>query len=174
MPKPKGLAPVAALPLALLPNALSAQTLIAPETEAKIDALLARMTLEEEIGQLEQLSRPFDVTGPAPTEGARKADYDLVRRGLVGSMLNVAGAEATRAAQRLAVEGSRLGVPILFGLDVIHGYRTIFPVPLAEAASWDLDAIELSARTAATEASAAGVHSLREALRRLRLRRGRA
>jgi beta-glucosidase len=152
------LAGLAALPLALLPSVAPAQTLVSPEAEARIDALLARMTLEEKVGQLNQYSSSFDVTGPAPSAGAQKAAYDQIRQGLVGSLLNVTGAEATRTAQRLALEGSRLRIPMIFGLDVIHGYRTMFPVPLGEAASWDLAAIELSARVAASEAAAAGVH----------------
>jgi beta-glucosidase len=116
------------------------------------------MTLEEKIGQLNQYSSVFDVTGPAPTQGREKEIYDQIREGLVGSMLNVTGAEATRKAQQLAVEGSRLHIPLIFGYDVIHGYRTEFPIPLGEAASWDLEAIERSARLAAVEASAAGLH----------------
>jgi len=128
------------------------------EIESRIDALLVQMTLEEKIGQLNQYSSAFDVTGPAPTEGAQKLVYDQIRQGLVGSMLNVTGAEATRKAQQLAVEGSRLHIPLLFGYDVIHGYRTAFPIPLGEAGSWDLEAIERSARVAGAEASAAGLH----------------
>ena len=135
-----------------------AQTLVTPDMEQKIDALLAQMTLEEKIGQLNQYSSALDLTGPAPSAGAQKQQYDHVRQGLVGSLLNVTGAEATRKAQELAVQGSRLKIPLLFGLDVIHGYRTMFPVPLGEAASWDLSAIERSARIAATEAAAAGIH----------------
>ena len=84
--------------------------------------------------------------------------YDQVRQGLVGSLLNVTGAETTRKMQQLAVENSRLKIPMIFGLDVIHGYRTIFPVPLAEAATFDVAAIEQSARISAIEAAAAGVH----------------
>ena len=116
------------------------------------------MTLEEKVGQLNQYSSAFDVTGPAPSAGAQKAMYDQIRQGLVGSVLNVTGAEATRKMQQLAVENSRLKIPLIFGLDVIHGYRTMFPTPLGEAASWDVQAIEQSARIAATEAAAAGVH----------------
>jgi beta-glucosidase len=84
--------------------------------------------------------------------------YEQIRGGLVGSLINVVGADATRKAQQLAVDGSRLKIPVLFGLDVIHGYRTMFPVPLAEAASWDTAAIERSARVSATEAASAGLH----------------
>ncbi len=142
----------------LVPRTLEAQSLVDPETERKIDALLARMTLEEKVGQLNQYSSTFDVTGPAPSAGTSKERYEQIRQGLIGSMLNVVGAEATRKAQQLAVETSRLKIPMIFGLDVIHGYRTMFPVPLAEAASWDMKAIEQSARVAATETAAAGVH----------------
>jgi len=128
------------------------------DMDKRIDALLKSMTLEEKIGQLNQYSSTFDLTGPAPTDEAGKGRMEQIRSGLVGSMLNVCGVEATRRAQQLAVENSRLGIPMIFGFDVIHGYQTMFPVPLGETASWDLDAIELSARIAAIEASAAGLH----------------
>jgi beta-glucosidase len=127
-------------------------------TESQVDALLGKMTLGEKLGQLNQYSSSFDLTGPAPTSGRAQDRYDEIKNGLVGSMLNVLGSEATRRAQELAVENSRLRIPLIFGYDVIHGYRTMFPVPLAEAASWDLDAIEASARVAATEAAASGIH----------------
>ncbi len=146
------------LALALVPRGAGAQGLVNAATEKKIDALLAKMTLEEKVGQLNQYSNPLDLTGPPPTTGAQKVAYDQIRTGLVGSMLNVNGAEATRKAQQLAVENSRLKIPMIFGYDVIHGYRTIFPIPLGEAASWDPAAVERSARIAATEASAAGLH----------------
>jgi beta-glucosidase len=116
------------------------------------------MTLEEKVGQLNQYSSAIDVTGPPPSAGYQKVMYDQIRQGLVGSVFNVTGAEATRKMQQLAVEGSRLKIPMIFGLDVIHGYRTQFPVPLGEAASWDLAAIEQSARIGATEAAACGLH----------------
>jgi beta-glucosidase len=136
----------------------AAQPLVNAETERKIDALLAQMTLEEKVGQLNQYSSAFDVTGPPPSAGAQKVMFDQVRQGLVGSVLNVTGAEATRKMQQLAVENSRLKIPMIFGLDVVHGYRTQFPIPLGEAASWDLQGIENAARIAATEAAAAGLH----------------
>ena len=117
--------------------------------EQKIDSLLARMTLEEKLGQLNQLSVDNQ---PTPEQ------LDLVRKGLVGSFLNLTGAAATRDAQRIAVTESRLHIPLIFGHDVIHGYRTIFPIPLGEAASWDPEAVEAAARVAAREAAAAGVH----------------
>lgn len=148
-----------ALP-ALVPAAPPSGTayLVSPATEKKIDLLLAKMTLEEKVGQLNQYSNPLDLTGPAAAAGAQKRAYDEIRTGLVGSMLNVNGAEATRKAQELALSGSRLKIPMIFGYDVIHGYKTIFPIPLAEAASFDPAAAELSARVAATEAAAAGQH----------------
>ena len=121
---------------------------------AFVDSLLALMTVEEKLGQLTQYTGEWAVTGPAVTQGGE----DEIRAGRVGSFLNVYGAEYTRRAQRVAVEESRLGVPLIFGFDVVHGFRTVFPVPLAEAASWDLDAIEDAARVAAREAAAVGLH----------------
>jgi len=143
---------------AVMTCTLAGSPLIVPATEKKIDDLLGRMTLEEKIGQLNQYSSTFNLVGPAPAGGKNLDNYEQIKRGQVGSMLNVVGAQATRAAQQLAVENSRLHIPLLFGHDVIHGYRTMFPVPLGEAASWDLAAIEGSARVAATEAAAGGVH----------------
>lgn len=137
----------------------SAQShLINTEIELRIDSLLQIMTTYEKVGQLNQHSGSWDITGPMPEEGHSKKRYDLVKNGGVGSMLNVVGAERTYAAQKLAVEGSRLGIPLLFGYDVIHGFKTMFPIPLGETASWDLDAMEISARVAAIEAAAAGLH----------------
>ena len=135
-----------------------AQSLVDPAVEARIDELLAKMTLEEKVGQMNQYSSFHDLTGPAPEEGRARARFDDLKAGRVGSLLNVVGAEATRAAQKEAVEGSRLGIPLIFGYDVVHGFRTVFPVPLAEAASWDLGAIERSARVGAREAAASGLH----------------
>ncbi|MFQ5741020.1 MAG: glycoside hydrolase family 3 N-terminal domain-containing protein, partial [Acidobacteriota bacterium] len=142
----------------LLTASLSSQPLVGPTLEHKIDSLISRMTLDEKIGQLNQYSSTFDLTGPAPEVGDNKLRFQQIREGWVGSMLNVTGADATRRAQQLAYENSRLGIPLLFGYDVIHGYSTMFPIPLGEAASWDLEAIEASARVAATEAAAAGLH----------------
>src|SRR6266403_454374 len=138
-----------ALPAALtffVASPLSAQR-SAPEP--KIDSLLARMTLDEKLGQLNQLSvvaEPF------------KKQLALIRKGLVGSLFNLTGAAATRDAQRIAVTESRLHIPLIFGQDVIHGYRTIFPIPLGEAAAWDPEAAEATAHVAAKEAAAAGLH----------------
>src|SRR5438067_185417 len=125
---------------------LAAQT---PAPVRNIDSLVARMTLEEKLGQLNQLSVDNQPTAE---------QLDLVRKGLVGSFLNLTGAAATRDAQHIAVTESRLRIPLIFGHDVIHGYRTIFPIPLGEAASWDPEAVEAAARVAAREAAAAGVH----------------
>lgn len=125
------------------------------EIEKRIDDLLVKMTIEEKVGQMVQFNGNGDATGPIK---ARSRDIEDIKNGWVGSMLNVTGAENTRAMQKLVMENSRMKIPLLFGLDVIHGYKTIFPVPLGEAASWDLEAIEKSARIAAIEASAAGQH----------------
>lgn len=126
--------------------------------DLKVDSVLKLMTLREKIGQLNQYSDFFDVTGPAPKSGSNKEKYEQIKSGIVGSMLNVRGVKKVRKMQELAVENSRLGIPMIFGFDVIHGYSTIFPIPLAEAASWDLEAIKNSAAHAAEESSAAGIN----------------
>ena len=116
------------------------------DLEAQIETLLDRMTLEEKIGQMHQVSGISD-------------EYRIaVREGKIGSFLNVRGAKVTNEIQKIAVEESRLGIPLIFGNDVIHGYRTIFPIPLAEAATWDPELVERAASVAAREASAAGTH----------------
>lgn len=140
----------------IVPN--STTTTVEDPIEAKIEALLRKMTLEEKIGQMNQYSSFWEATGPAPQGGNQQKQYEQLKKGLVGSMLNVTGAAATREVQKLVMEHSRLKIPLLFGYDVIHGYKTMFPIPLGEAASWDLDAIEQSARIAATEAAAAGIN----------------
>lgn len=124
----------------------------------KVDSLLAKMTLEEKVGQMNQYNGFWDVTGPTPQGGDAKTKYEHIRKGLVGSMLTVRGTEQVRAVQKIAVEETRLGIPLIIGFDVIHGYKTLSPIPLAEAASWDLEAIQQSARVAAIEASAAGIN----------------
>ncbi|MBK7561916.1 MAG: beta-glucosidase BglX [Chitinophagaceae bacterium] len=126
--------------------------------ESRINALLQKMTLEEKVGQMNQYNGFWEVTGPAPKEGNAKLKYDHLKKGLVGAVLNVKGAENVRKLQEIVVKESRLGIPLLFGFDVIHGHKTLFPIPLGEAASWDLEAIEKSARVAATEASAVGIN----------------
>src|SRR5215204_3794136 len=119
--------------------------------ERKVEALLARMTLEEKLGQLQQSGG--DVAGKAEPRIIEEA-----RSGRLGSTLGVRGAKNANELQRAAVEGTRLKIPLIFGFDVIHGYRTIFPIPLGEAASWDPATAERSASVAAAEARAAGLH----------------
>jgi beta-glucosidase len=126
-----------------------------PKTiDQKVNALLKQMTLEEKIGQLNQYTGDNAATGPITINPNKQTE---IKQGLIGSMLNILGTQHTRQYQELAMQ-SRLKIPLLFGQDVIHGYKTTFPLPLAEAASWDLDAMELSARIAAIEASASGIH----------------
>ena len=122
--------------------------------DQRVDSVLKLMTLDEKIGQMNQYNGDWAATGPITKDGDKQ---EQIRKGMVGSMLNVTGVEHTRTLQQIAMQ-SRMKIPLLFGQDVIHGYRTTFPIPLAEAASWDLSAIESSARIAATEAAAAGVH----------------
>ena len=128
------------------------------QVDKKVDSLLSLMTLEEKVGQMNQYNGFWEVTGPAPKDGDAAKKYNHLRKGLVGSMLNVTGTENVRAVQKIAVEETRLGIPLLIGYDVIHGFKTLSPVPLAEAASWDLEAIRKSAEVAALEASAAGIN----------------
>ena len=120
------------------------QTPLDPSVERRIDDLLKRMTIEEKAAQVAQY------------DGDNPQNLDLVRKG-AGSLFNVSGADRTNAAQKIALEQSRLKIPLLFGLDVIHGYRTIFPVPIASASSFDPDLIEASERVAAREATAEGI-----------------
>jgi beta-glucosidase len=127
------------------------------EIDHKVDSVLSLMTIEEKIGQMSQLAGVGELTGPIAGNGKHKY-IDAVKNGNVGSMLNINGVEYTRRLQEITLTETRLGIPLLFGYDVIHGYKTIFPIPLAEACSWDLKVIEKSARVAAIEASAAGQH----------------
>lgn len=122
--------------------------------DQRVDSVLRLMTLDEKVGQLNQYSGDWSHTGPITKDGDKQ---NQVRDGQLGSMLNVIGVQHTRELQEMAMQ-SRLKIPLLFGQDVIHGFKTTFPIPLAEAASWDTAAIRLSARIAATEAAAAGVH----------------
>ena len=118
-----------------------------------VDALLKRMTVDEKIGQLN-----LPVTGEIVTGQAKSSDIaGKIKRGEVGGILNLTGVERIRDVQKLAVENSRLGIPLIFGLDVIHGYETIFPIPLGLSCTWDMKSIEESARIAAIEASADGI-----------------
>lgn len=126
--------------------------------DSKVDALLAKMTLEEKVGQMNQYNGFWEVTGPTPKEGNAKEKYDHLKKGMVGAVLNVKGVENVRKLQEIVVKETRLGIPLLFGFDVIHGHKTLFPIPLASSCSWDLDAIEKSAHIAAVEASAMGIN----------------
>jgi beta-glucosidase len=120
----------------------------------KADSVLRLMTLDEKVGQLNQYNDDNQATGPVTIDNNK---VDQVKSGQVGSLLNTIGSDRTRSWQELAMQ-SRLKIPLIFGQDVIHGFKTTFPIPLAEAASWDLPAIQMSARIAATEASASGIH----------------
>lgn len=122
--------------------------------DAKVDSLMNEMTLQEKIGQTVMYSGSGTVTGPTINKNYRT----YIEEANVGAMLNVYSAKATRDLQKLAVEKTRLGIPLLFGYDVIHGFKTIFPINLGLAASWDLEDIEKGSRIAAEEASAVGIH----------------
>ena len=123
------------------------------DMDSFIDDLMEKMTVEEKIGQLN-----LPVTGEITTGQAQSSDIARkIEQGLVGGLFNLKGVERIRDVQRLAVEHSRLGIPLLFGMDVIHGYETVFPIPLGLSCSWDMQAVEQAARIAATEASADGI-----------------
>lgn len=126
--------------------------------EKFIHHLLSQMTLNEKVGQLTQFTSRWEMTGPTPNVQNAQRLQENLKSGRVGSMLNVVGAKATKEAQKIVVENSRLGIPLIFGYDVIHGYKTMFPIPLGEAASWDPELAKLSASIAAKEAAASGLH----------------
>ncbi len=128
------------------------------EEDVFVEELLSKMTLQEKVGQLNQHTSRWEMTGPAPEAKNTQELLEDIKQGNVGSMLNVVGAEATMNAQKLAVENSRLHIPLIFGYDVIHGQQTMFPVPLGEAASWNPELAVLSSSIAAKEASAMGLH----------------
>jgi beta-glucosidase len=134
------------------------QTKTADPIDQKVDSLLALMTLDEKIGQTNMYNGTWEFTGPVPENDYSQLKAENIKSGKVGGMLNVLTAEGTRAAQQLAVENSRLGIPLIFGYDVIHGYKTMLPVPLAQAASWDAEVAGAGAQVAAREAAAAGLH----------------
>ncbi|MDT0645091.1 beta-glucosidase BglX [Zunongwangia sp. F260] len=136
----------------------SMETLEIDSITQKVDSLLNLMTLEEKVGQMNQYNGFWEVTGPAPEGGSAELKYEHLRSGLVGSMLTVRGVEQVRAVQKIVVEETRLGIPLIIGFDVIHGYKTLSPIPLAESASWDLEAIRKSAEVAASEAAASGIN----------------
>ena len=120
----------------------------------RVESLLSKMTLDEKVGQLVLFTSDWSVTGPSMRQGY----IDDIRAGRCGNIFNAYTAEYTRKLQEIAVNETRLGIPLLFGYDVIHGFRTVFPINLGISASWDIDAVEESARIAAREAAAAGLH----------------
>src|SRR5438874_1176681 len=124
-----------------------------PRLDARVESLLRKMTLEEKIGQLVQYS-----AGQATGPGTGRTDYeDMIAKGQIGALFNITNAHSVNSYQKIAIEKSRLHIPLLFGLDVIHGFRTEFPVPLGLSASWNPDLIQQTARVAAQEASASGI-----------------
>jgi beta-glucosidase len=141
---------IASVPLSAVPARTG---IYDPGVDAKVEALLGKMTLEEKVGQLVQYSAG-QPTGP----GTGRTDYnDMIAKGQIGALFNISTAKGTNAYQRIAVEKSRLHIPIVFGLDVIHGFRTEFPIPLGLASTWDPPLVEKAARVAASEASATGI-----------------
>ncbi|GAA5031316.1 glycosyl hydrolase [Marivirga lumbricoides] len=124
----------------------------------KVDSVLSLMTLEEKIGQINQYAIGEEMTGPSEKGEQAEKRYQQILSGKVGSVLNLLGAENTMKLQKLVMENSRLKIPLIFSYDVIHGYKTIFPVPLAESASWNLDLMKKTASVAAQEAAASGLH----------------
>lgn len=143
-----------AIILAMLFTRCQQPTAKSNDTDQKVDSLLALMTTEEKIGQMTLFTSDWDVTGPTMRLGYKED----IKNGKVGAIFNAFGVKYLRELQELAVENTRLKIPLIFGYDVIHGYKTIFPLPLAQACSWDLDMIEKSDRIAAIEASAEGLH----------------
>ncbi|MFD0860588.1 beta-glucosidase BglX [Sungkyunkwania multivorans] len=124
------------------------------DIERRVDSIMKLMTLKEKIGQTVLYTTEHDVTGPV----IDKNYLNYLKSGGVGALFNATGSAFTRKLQKIAVEETRLGIPLIFGYDVIHGYKTIFPIPMGEASSWDLDLIQESARIAALEASVEGLH----------------
>ena len=149
------MASFASRPRVLIAAAAATLALVAPGAASeRVESLLAKMTLEEKVGQLNLVSGNHAVTGPFAPQDVR----DAILKGQAGGLFNVYGAEYTHSLQEMAVKETRLGIPLLLGFDVLHGYRTILPIPLGQAASWDMKAIEQGERVSATEAAAAGVN----------------
>ena len=147
---------LALLSLVPLPPRLDGQVRPVGAIEKKVDSLLAKMTLEEKVGQL--VLQSFRSVSSEDSTTVAPEIAQSIREGRLGGILNAAGAQLCAGLQRIAVEESRLKIPLIFGLDVVHGFRTVFPIPLAEACTWDPDLIRKASRAAAVEASAAGVH----------------
>jgi len=127
------------------------------EYSERVEDLLSQMTLEEKVGQLNQYSVGAELTGPGEKSDYQQLRYEQLKSGQVGSVLNLLGAKNAHDMQKLVVENSRLGIPLIFAYDVIHGYKTMFPIPLGESCSWNLDMMKQTASIAAKEASAAGI-----------------
>ena len=125
--------------------------------EKKVDSVLALMHINEKIGQLVQYSGKWNATGPSSTKSDQHK-LDKLKKGEVGSMLNITSVASIRETQKIVMEHSRLKIPLIFAYDVIHGYKTIFPIPLGETASWDLDVMKQSAAVAAKESAASGLN----------------
>ena len=123
----------------------------------EVDSLLALMTLEEKAGQLNFLVGDLFNTGPTVNTSNSKRFDGLIKEGKLTGLFNIHGADYTGRLQKIAVEESRMGIPLIFGADVIHGFKTVFPIPLGSAASWDMQAIEAAERVAAEEATAVGI-----------------
>lgn len=147
--------------LAVMPLVMSAfvscgdtSSTLSKDMQRKIDSLLNVMTLEEKVGQMVLFTSDWDVTGPT-----MKSDYlDDIRTGKCGNIFNAHTTGFVKEIQRVAVEESRLGIPVMFGYDVVHGHRTVFPISLGESCSWDMEAVEKSARVSAEEAAASGLN----------------
>jgi beta-glucosidase len=139
------------------PNMEIKNTSLQKKIAQKVDSVLGLMHLEEKIGQMVQYEAGWDLTGPPSSESAQNK-IDQIKKGLVGSVLNVVSVKEVREAQKLVMENSRLKIPMIFAFDVIHGLKTMFPIPLGESASWDLELIEKTASIAAKEAAAASLN----------------
>ena len=140
--------------LVILASCDSSINVSSPSYTGKVDSILELMTLEEKVGQMTLYTSGWDVTGPTLNENYKQ---DIIA-GRCGNVFNAHTVKYNRELQRMAVEESRLGIPLLFGYDVIHGHKTIFPIPLAEACSWDLELIQEAARLSAKEAAASGLN----------------
>ncbi|WP_421869445.1 beta-glucosidase BglX [Marinoscillum sp.] len=142
----------------MITSALSSQQLKTAQITQKVDSLLSLMTLAEKVGQTNMYNGTWEFTGPVPKDGNNQLKADNISNGYVGGMLNVLTADGTREAQKMAVENSRLGIPLIFGYDVIHGYKTMLPVPIGQSSSWDYEGVRQGAALAARETAASGVH----------------
>ncbi|WP_258097791.1 beta-glucosidase BglX [Marinoscillum pacificum] len=144
--------------LAFIVFGAQAQKLSEAQIASKVDSLVAIMTIAEKVGQTNMYNGTWEFTGPVPADDNNQLKADNIKKGYVGGMLNVLTAKGTREAQKMAVENSRLGIPLIFGYDVIHGYKTMLPVPIAQSASWDFEGAKRGAALAAQETGASGVH----------------